>query len=543
MSKSFRDLKLEIIARETKLSKERETPYRDVDARRTFNRVLKAHLKAKSMNEDDEHKQYRRQRCLNHGTWGGTIMNPDDDSATCDCDSGYIGDDCEHQIAGCSDLGVQKFKDDGTFECECNEGYSGDRCQYSDAETCSGNGIAQGDGSCKCNTPFYEIEPEPIAIRSGKCTKRCIITKHEETNVDPTHIRSTEFDWMEMAMSLSDQKGVEFADRIMMRCPYREFNSERTELTLHIKYESPSFQDYGRLSKLEHLASMFYRKADLNPKEMYELKYRALGEQKTLKVTFVRKVGLDRFVFKLWDSDNPTFPEIPLKVFELNDKVEFFTDDDIKDGTIVGLSDDGTYSIRRTDHVVVKNITTDLIRAKPFLHKQMKKRREIQIHNTGEWSPSTNTEYYITATINFGYLGVRTINSETAIITYNPELTKWEWKRGDFDKILHGSMKRKPRAEISVPIWICPVPSLEIGTEVDFNYPGERRRYSAKINSTNDDGTFNVVLDADCPPCRSKGKYDGSCVCNEGFNGPRCEFSDESCPGEGTMSMTGTCEE
>lgn len=116
--------------------------------------------------------------CSGHGnadTSRTRDPNGDYSSCACICADGWEGDNCETEQARpcttgpdgnsatvCSGEGTASGtyspgSPEGRSTCVCNciDTYAGPNCEYSDRDTCSGNGLAQDNGTCVCN-PGYE---------------------------------------------------------------------------------------------------------------------------------------------------------------------------------------------------------------------------------------------------------------------------------------------------------------------------------------------------------------------------------------------------
>lgn len=105
---------------------------------------------------------------IEHGSWNNV-------TDTCDCNPGYLGDDCQfkcedtttcHGHGTCNDLG----------QCLCNEGYVGYRCRAEcDVNiTCSGNGVCTPYGLCVCDPCYHG---DDCSLMCGGGNGECIADK------------------------------------------------------------------------------------------------------------------------------------------------------------------------------------------------------------------------------------------------------------------------------------------------------------------------------------------------------------------------------
>ena len=112
--------------------------------------------------------QSHSNQCSGHGSWNSG-------TASCDCISGYVGNDCQyscHDEESCSGHGV--CNDKGT--CNCDETYVGHHCEHSCHRntTCSGNGDCSTCGTCICDPCFHGSDCSIKCSNNGQCVAdRC----------------------------------------------------------------------------------------------------------------------------------------------------------------------------------------------------------------------------------------------------------------------------------------------------------------------------------------------------------------------------------
>lgn len=57
----------------------------------------------------------------------------------------------------CNGNGDYVEDDDSSEACACHAAWVGPACEYSDATTCSGNGVVDEQGECSCTEPFLAV--------------------------------------------------------------------------------------------------------------------------------------------------------------------------------------------------------------------------------------------------------------------------------------------------------------------------------------------------------------------------------------------------
>ena len=102
------------------------------------------------------------------------------EGATCECESGYYGDDCSYTREHCNGNGVPTIVD-GNVTCDCDEpgNMAGPQCEYTRDHTCNDNGSPNDDGSCDCDDGYYGDHCS--ACQAGMVGPNCDVPCTRET--------------------------------------------------------------------------------------------------------------------------------------------------------------------------------------------------------------------------------------------------------------------------------------------------------------------------------------------------------------------------
>ena len=101
-------------------------------------------------------------QCNGHGTYNIT-------SQTCQCNDGYVGDDCQYECSVATCGGHGTCRENG--QCLCDEGRVGYHCEHTCDRntTCSGHGECGLCGTCICDPCYHGPDCSLMCSGFGEC--------------------------------------------------------------------------------------------------------------------------------------------------------------------------------------------------------------------------------------------------------------------------------------------------------------------------------------------------------------------------------------